>query len=90
MKKTKATYKSPMTQNEKYSVVPFSEMEPSTFFNSNGMLCIKINDKEYARIDTVKKFVEIVEWDKHDFQEATVVDIQYWYQKRKPDAVIKE
>lgn len=71
-----------ITQNDKYLVSTFREMIVGTFFCNNGQLCIKIDYDRYLTINTNLETTSIIEWDKNDFTEATVVNMQYSYMLR--------
>jgi hypothetical protein len=58
-------------------------MKISSFFYVNGFLCIKINDREYTTVDTVRDKTEIIEWNKKDFKEAVICDITFSYKKKR-------
>ena len=65
---------------QKFTTSSFDNMSIGTFFYYNSFLCIKMNNRQYLRINYNMGETTIVEWDKQDFKDAHICDMLFKYQ----------
>lgn len=75
-----------LTTNDIFVVASFPNISVTSFFYSNGDLCVKMDDTKYLRIDANKRVTTVIEWDKTDFVLANVAEqINFCYKRNNDD-----